>query len=98
MHREDSDTIAQRNWIELEKVTGGDILYSSIANKNDFKEFVYNIPASYMTGPQGEVEYTSSKGILFTGYKLFQIKIGLVGENSAVIPRVADFRTIALQI
>ena len=98
VHREDSDTIAQREWIELEKVTGGDILYSSISDKNDFKEFMYNIPAAYLTGPEGQVEYTSSQGILFRGYKLFQVKIGLAGTNSAVIPRVADLRTIALAI
>ncbi len=95
---EDSDTIALKNWIELEKNFGGDILFSSLANKDDFREFVYNIPASFMTGSQGQVQYTNSQNILFTGFKSFQIKIGLLGTNSAIVPRVADLRTICLQI
>jgi len=100
LNGEDSDTIAQKSWIELEKSFGGDILYSSIANKKDFKEFTYGIPTSMLTGSQGQVVYTSSQGISFTGFKSFQVKIGLVGNgtNSAIVPRVADFRTIALQI
>jgi hypothetical protein len=95
---EDSDTITLKNWIELEKNFGGDILYSSIANKNDFREFVFNIPSDYLTGSQGQVQYTNSQSINFTGFKSFQIKIGLLGTNSAIVPRVADLRTIALQI
>jgi hypothetical protein len=48
--------------------------------------------------PGGEVQYTNSQGIKFTGYKYFQVKIGLVGINSAVVPRVADLRVLALSI
>jgi hypothetical protein len=98
LNGEDSDTIAQRSWIELEKSFGGDISYSSLVDKKDFKEYIFNIPDSYLTGPLGQVQYTSSQGILFTGYKLFQIKVGLSATNSAIIPRVADLRAIALQI
>ena len=98
LNNEDSDTLTMKSWIELEKSFGGDILYSSLADKNDFREFVYNIPSSYMTGSQGQIRYTNSQGITFTGFKLFQVKIGLLGTNSAVVPRVADLRTIALQI
>ena len=95
---EDSDTIAMKNWIELEKNFGGDILFSSLANKDDFREFVFNIPAAYLTGSQGQVQYTNSQSIQFTGFKSFQIKIGLLGTNSAIVPRVADLRTLCLQI
>lgn len=98
LNGEDTDTIAQKSWIELEKTFGGDITYSSLADKNDFKEYVFNIPDTYLTGALGEVQYTNSQGILFTSYKSFQIKVGLLGTNSAIIPRVADLRTIALQI
>jgi hypothetical protein len=98
LNGEDSDTMSQKSWIELEKSFGGDILFSSLANKRDFKEFTFNIPSSYLTGPQGEVRYTNTQSITFTGYKTFQIKIGLLGTNSAIVPRVADVRTIALQI
>lgn len=98
LNGEDSDTMAQKSWIELEKSFGGDISYSSLANKKDFKEYTFNIPSSYLIGTFGEVQYTNSQSIVFTGYKTFQIKIGLIGTNSAIVPRVADVRTIALQI
>ena len=109
LNGEDSDTMAQKSWIELEKTFGGDITYSSIANKNDFKEYQYGFPSSYLTGTipgtttTGIVRYTNSQGIGFNGYKSFQIKVGLMAAanttiNSAVVPRVADLRTIALQI
>ena len=99
LNGEDSDTMAQKSWIELEKSFGGDISYSSLVNTKDFKEYTFNIPSSYMTAANsGAVQYTNSQGITFTGYKLFQIKVGLLATNSAIIPRVADLRSIALQI
>ena len=101
LNGEDSDTIAQRPWIELEKSFGGDITYSSIANKKDFKEYTYGIPASMLIGTEapGEVVYTNSQGITLARFKSFQIKIGLIGNgtNSAIVPRVADLRAIAVQ-
>jgi hypothetical protein len=98
LNGEDSDTMSQRPWIELEKTFGGEATFSSLANKNNFREFTYVIPESSLTGSQKEVQYTNSQGILFTGFKSFQIKIGLLATNSAIVPRVADLRTIALQI
>lgn len=100
LNGDDSDTMAQRPWIEMEKSFGGDITYSSGANKNDFKEYIFNVPSSYLTSPNiGALQYTSSQGIRFTGFKSFQVKVGLLGNetNSAVVPRVADLRAIALQ-
>lgn len=98
LNGEDSDTMAQKSWIELEKSFGGDILYSSLVDKQDFREYTFSIPTSMMTGTLGQVRYTNSQGIVFTGFKSFQIKIGLLGTNSAIVPRVADLRTLALQI
>jgi len=37
-------------------------------------------------------------GEVYTGFKQFSIKIGLLGTNSANPPKVADFRAIALQL
>lgn len=51
-----------------------------------------------MTGPVGSVSYTNSQGIKLSRYKSFQIKIGLLGTNSAIVPRVADLRAIAMQM
>ena len=93
---EDGDLFSNQRWIEMEKVD--DSAYSSQSNRNDFKEFYFKFPASIMTGPNGEVQYTNSKGITLTGFKYYQIKIGLTATNSAIVPRVGDLRAIALQL
>jgi hypothetical protein len=99
LHAEDSDTLAQRPWIELEKAVGSEETYSSSINRNDFKEFTYSFPTSQLTGENGEVQYTSAtQSIPFTGFKYYAIKIGLTSDDSSQVPRVADLRTIALQI
>jgi hypothetical protein len=102
LHRDDSDNIENSPWIPME--LSGNEIYSSLTNREDFKEIKYVIPESYLTGPAtdnspgGEVQYTNSQGVTFTGYKYFAIKIGLAGTNSAVVPRVLDLRAIALSI
>ena len=93
----DPDTLRQKPWIQLDKMNGGDLVYSSLSDRNNFLEYVYNIPSSYMTGVNGEYQYTSG-GVTFTSYKYFAIKIVLTATNSAVVPRVADLRVLALQI
>jgi hypothetical protein len=99
LNGDDSDTMEQRPWIELEKSYGGDITYSSVSDKNNFKEYSYNIPNSYMTSPNlGAVQYVNSQGTTLTRFKSFQVKVGLSATNSAVVPRVADLRTIAVQM
>lgn len=45
----------------------------------------------------GYITYTTDNGTTFTGYKQFAIKIGLSANNPAIVPKAADFRTIALQ-
>ena len=96
LNGQDSDPMAQKTWIEMEKSFGGDITYSSIANKDDFKEYKFTMPATSLDS-NGIFTYVQNSVPLKT-FKSFQIKIGLIGNNSAIVPRVADLRTIALQI
>lgn len=96
LNAEDGETIARKAWIELEKID--DTVYSSLANMNDFIEFTYKIPVSYMTGPAGEFRYTDSSGSSYIGYKYYAVKIGLIGENSAIVPKVGDLRVNNLQM
>ena len=103
LNGEDSDPMSQKVWIELEKSFGGDSTYSSFSNKNDFKEYKFLLPAlTPTTGgldpADGIFTYQNTQLITFKTFKSFQIKIGLVGDNSAIVPRVADLRTIALQL
>jgi hypothetical protein len=100
LHSEDTGTaFAQRGWIELEKSNDGDTVYSSQSNKNDFIEYAYKFPSANLTGTSGEVQYLGNDGVTtFTGFKHFAVKVGLLSDNSAVVPRVADLRVIFLQM
>lgn len=98
-HNEDTDIIDNMNWLELD-IIGGEVT-SSIADVNNFIEYQFKFPDSVLTGTIGDqdgvVQYTNSTGTKFTGFKQFQIKIGLLSDDSAVVPRVADLRCVALQ-
>lgn len=99
LNGQDSDAFIQRGWIELERSTEGDATFSSLTNRNDFKEYTYTVPAANANSETGIITYTNSNNVVFERYKYFAVKVGLVGNetNSAIIPRVADLRVIALQ-
>lgn len=96
LNGEDSDLFSDIDWIPLEKLN--ERAASSLSDRNDFKEYTYKFPSSMLTGTQGQVQYVNSEGITFTGFKYFAVKIALTATNSAIVPRVADLRAIALQI
>lgn len=91
---EDGTIFENRNWVELEKDKIG--VFSSSADTDDFIELKYSVPEALLTGPFGEVQYTSNSAT-YTGFKQFAVKVGLLGTNSAMVPRVGDLRVIALQ-
>jgi hypothetical protein len=50
-------------------------------------------------GTSNVITYTTDTGVTYSTYKYFAIKVGLLndGKNSAIVPRVGDLRSIALQ-
>ena len=96
LNNDDGETIEDKTWIELSQITSTNVVSDS-ENTEDFKEFEYNIPTSYLTGDSGEVQYTDN-GITYTGFKRFKIKIVLLSTSPSRVPRIKDFRAIALQI
>lgn len=96
---EDFESIKSKNWIEMEPFNRN--IYCSLNNRKDWREFQYRFPASVMTGRNDQdlpiIEYTNSANTTFQGFKQYQIKIGLQSDTSAIFPRAADLRVIALQ-
>jgi hypothetical protein len=80
------------NWIELEMISGNST-FSSTSNINDFREFVYQISDANKT--LGVATYTNSSGT-YEGYRKFAIKIEMTSENIFSVPRLNDYRGIAL--
>lgn len=97
LHAEDSDDFNDRGWVELTQSTSSTIV-SDDTNTLDAKEYEYTIPSANLTGDNGEVQYTNSEGVTFTGYKYFAVKVVLLSTNTAKPPRLRDLRAIALQI
>lgn len=94
-HDEDGDQFSEKPWVEM--VNTGEGIYSSVANKYDFRAYTFKVPEEMMIGEYGAVQY-SSGGNTFDGYKQFSVKIGLLGVDSAQVPRVSELKAIALQM
>ena len=93
--KNESDPVSLRNndWIELELIQG-ESLFSSTSNTSDYKEFVYEIPTGNKNN--GVVEYTNDSGT-YSGYRSFAIRIDLLSDNIANVPKVLDYRGIAFE-
>ena len=87
LNAEDSDTFDNSKWFQLRTMDLDSV--SSNADPTDFLELDFKFPDSMMTGPIGEVQYTNSNGITFSGFKQYQIKIVLTASNSALVPQVS---------
>lgn len=96
---EDFESIYARDWIPMESFNSE--IYSSKSNRGDWREFNYKFPDSVMTGQNDQeqpiIRYTNSANTTFETFKQYQVKIGLQSDTSAIYPRVADLRVIALQ-
>ena len=82
----------------MNKIEGGDSVYSSIADRNNFKDFTFILPPDIMNSNVGGVQYVNSTGTKFDSFKYYAIKIVLTAENPAIVPRVSELRAIALQM
>lgn len=87
---EDSDRFSNKSWVEMQKEYPSIDLNST--NDNDFREFIFR-PDSTLH-PE-TISYTYN-GVTYTTFNEFAIKIVFLSSNSTIIPRIADFRAIAL--
>jgi len=100
INNEDKDFFQNKSWIELEQI-GDNLVYSSSINKQNYKELSFQFPRSMMFDNEINpgIQYDAN-GNTYTGFKQFAIKIGLLGnkDDTAIVPKVADLRVIALQM
>ena len=96
-HAEDSDLMRDRPWVEMEQLAPNGIVYSSTESKGNFIEQEYKLPDAVLTGTNGAVQYTNSENVTLTGYRYLAVKVVLLSPNTSLVPRLRDFRAIALQ-
>jgi len=97
----DSEAFEEKSWTQL--VTNSNLVSSKV-NPNDFIEYVYSIPTTAPTDETayldatnlGIIKYTNNNGEIFDKYKAFAIKIVLLSSDSSVVPRIQDYRAIAV--
>jgi len=93
---EDPTPFDQRPWMEM---NGDNTEFSSLDNDGDFIGIQFSVDPSNLNG-SGIVSYTTDidgTPVTLSTFKQYQIKVGLIGGNSAIVPRVGDLRAIALQ-
>jgi hypothetical protein len=89
---EDTDLLSNKSWVEMQKEYPGDNSFS--VNAFDFKEYIFRPDkASY---PEN-ISYTTQNGwVTYNSFNEFAIKIVFLTTDTTVIPKIADFRAIAL--
>jgi len=97
LNADDSDAIDDVSWVEMTQQTNASFV-SDTEDRGTFLEYEYQMPTAKLTGSSGEVQYTNSENVTFTGYKYFALKIVLTTSFTSNPPRVRDLRVIALQI
>jgi len=97
LNGEDGDDMDDKTWIDMTQVTPTTV-FSDSENQEDFEEYEYTLPTANLTGDNGEVQYTTADGVTFTGFKRFKIKVVLLSTSTSRVPRIRDFRAVALQI
>jgi hypothetical protein len=90
----DGSLLVDNPWIQLE-MTDGASYFSPITNRDDFKEFVFEVPASAMDG-NNVITYTNDQGV-FHGFSEFALKIELSAPRVNVVPRLLDIRGVAFE-
>jgi hypothetical protein len=103
---DDGENFDDKLWTKMTKTAASEKLYSSPINVNDFREFQYSIPTSVVASSgsrttaytsNGIIQYARADGAIISRYKTFCFKIVLLSNDSALVPRLTDFRAIALQ-
>jgi hypothetical protein len=97
----DADPFEEKQWTQLSTDNN---LVSSKANSLDFIEYVYSLPTTapvdqtaYLNQTNsGIIRYSNDSGQVFDTYKAFAVKIVLISSDSAMVPRLQDYRAIAV--
>jgi hypothetical protein len=89
---EDTDVLSNKSWIEMQKEYPGDNSYS--LDNLDFKEYIFRPDSDAY--PVNISYGTQNSWVVYESFNQFAIKIVFLSSDTTVIPKIADFRAIAL--
>ena len=90
LSRSDTDTFDNKTWQLMARL--GNQNFTS-TGPTDYRELVF---APGINGTANNAVSYTSNGSVFTTFKTFAIKIVLTGTDTTDVPKVRDFRAIAL--
>jgi hypothetical protein len=90
----DPVSLADNRWIRMQRIEGEN-LFSSASNTDDFKEFVWEIPAESKDN-DGIATYTNETGTYST-FRSFAIRIDMLSDSVSRVPRMLDYRGVAFE-
>jgi hypothetical protein len=101
---EDPETIIQKPWTLLD--IDDDTVFSDFRNVNDYREIVFTVPKTIVAPSPSTTAFVDSINGLtyntatakYSSYKAFQLKIVLLSDTTARVPRLNDVRAVALQL
>ena len=86
----DSDTFDNKEWQLLTQLGNANFVST---NSNDYRELIFAPGLNGVT--DNTISYTSN-GIVYPTFRTFAVKIVMAGTNTADVPKIRDFRAIAL--
>ena len=107
LSKDDSDTFEETKWHRMAKDTANTV-FSSNEARNDFRELEFSVP-SYGTENAGlyanttfnstanVLHYRNSDNVIFDTFKYFAVKVVMTSSDTTNVPRIRNFRAIALQ-
>lgn len=90
----DAQSFSLKGWTLMEQEFPLANVFS--ANDSDFKEYIFYPPITGFN-TNSTIKYTSS-GVTYDTFIEFAVKIVMRSSNTSIIPKIADFRGIALDI
>jgi hypothetical protein len=103
---DDGESFDSKLWTQMVMDSGSSKLFSATANTADYHDFTFNMPTSITASvgsettaylnANGIMQYARTDGALISRYKTFCFKIVLLSDDTSKVPRLTDFRSIAL--
>lgn len=103
LNGEDADSILNKPWTQM--VLDDDTVVSDYSKITDYRELMWTMPnvidpKAPVTTPFVDVnnglKYTNSSGQVYSSYKSFQLKMVLLSDSTALVPRCNDIRALAM--
>jgi hypothetical protein len=102
----DSEDFDSKVWSKLSYKNNSNLVYSDPLDVTNYIEYELELPTAnlvaqgaFSNSTTGVLQYTNNLGeVFYDGFKEYAVKMVLLSNNQAIVPRLNDVRAIALQV